>query len=903
MMPLDFFEQFRKNVAKMPDQEVLQALTEEGRDLYTYQRVADELKRVSLFLNNQGIEAGQAVGIVMENHPRWGIAYLAAQSAGAVVVPFDILHTAQTLAELIQHSECRFLISSEHLAEKLAEIQALLPTPLPVLATGAAAEGWSSWDEVVAQQPPEEIPLPLVERSLDETLTIMYTSGTTGDPKGVVLTRKALYLNVVAALERIGVQPTDHILSVLPLYHALALMANFIIPLYVGAKVTYLATLEAQKILKAFREEGITVFVAVPQFFYLVHQRVLQQVDQQSLWKRILFRRLLAVSGFCNRRLRFNPGRLFFGAVHKTFGERFRYFAVGGARFDSGVARSFRDLGFTVVQAYGMTESAAVATAMSLDSRAIGSVGHDMPQARIRIQEPDAQGVGEVLIGGDSLMSGYWKNPQATQEVLQDGWLHTGDLGYLSRAGDLYITGRQKDVIVLSSGKNIFPEELEYHYQTNCLYLKELCVVGVPDGSAQEGQEKLYAVVVPDFEALRSDQIVNAADMIRYYMENASQKLPTYKRVKSFEIRHDPLPRTTTRKVKRYEVLQELGKEGGSEASAPRFSQASQPRSKAEERIFELIRQARKVPLIHREMNLELDVGFDSLQRVEFLSNLQDAFGIEISDDEATEIYTVQDLVQEVENRLSGQAVGGASQRRSWREILEQPLNQEDQARQQEFLTPRPLSELLVYILCLCIYFVCKIFLRIRVTGRENLPSQYPFLVCPNHLSYIDSPIFASCLPYRVIKRLFFLGYSDYFKGGGVLAWIGRLTKAVPVDADRNLRQALRLGAEGLRRDLVLCVFPEGERSIDGGLKKFRQGPAILAQTLQVPIVPAAITGTYQVWPRGSGKIRLHPVRVRLGKPLTPPSDSSQIEAFNQELSDAVAELIRQEEEAESSPA
>ncbi|MEE8584379.1 MAG: AMP-binding protein, partial [Acidobacteriota bacterium] len=774
----------------------------------------------------------------------------------------------------------------------------LLPAPLPVLATGAVAEGWSSWDEVIAQQPAEEIPLPLVERSLDETLSIMYTSGTTGDPKGVVLTRRALYQSVVAALERIEVRPADHVLSVLPLYHALALMANFLMPLYMGGKVTFLATLEAQKILKAFREEGISIFVAVPQFFYLVHQRILQQVDQQSLWKRILFWRLLAVSGFCNRRLRFNPGRLFFGAVHKTFGERLRYFAVGGARFDRGVAQSFRDLGFTVIQAYGMTESAAVATAMSLDSRAIGSVGPALPHARIRIHEPDDQGVGEVLIGGDSLLSGYWKNPQATQEILQDGWLHSGDLGYLSRAGDLYITGRQKDVIVLSSGKNIFPEELEHHYQTNGLYIKELCVVGVPDDSEHEGQEKLYAVVVPDFDALRSEQIVNAADMIRYYMENASQKLPAYKRVKSFEIRRDPLPRTTTRKVKRYEVLQELSKERDSEAPPPRFSEASQPRSKAEERIFELIRQARQVPLIHREMNLELDVGFDSLQRVEFLSNLQDAFGIELSDDEATEIYTVQDLVQAVESRLSGPVAGGAAQRRSWQEILEQPLKQEDRARQQEFLTPRPLSELFVYFLCRCVYLLSKIFFRLRVTGRQNLPRDYPYLICPNHLSYIDSPIFASSLPYRVIKRLFFLGYSDYFKGGGFLAWIGRLTKTVPVDPDRNLRQALRLGAEGLRRNLVLCVFPEGERSIDGTLKKFRQGPAILAQTLQVPVVPAAITGTYQVWARGSGKIRLHPVRVRLGKPLTPPLDSSQIEEFNQQLFDAVAELIRQEEEA-----
>jgi len=572
---------------------------------------------------------------------------------------------------------------------------------------------------------------------------------------------------------------------------------------------------------------------------------------------------------------------------------------VGGARFDQTVALSFRDLGFSVIQAYGMTESAAVATLMPLDSRAIGSVGPVLPHAEIRIKDPDNQGIGEVLIGGTSLMTGYWKNPEATDEVLSGGWLHTGDLGRLSPAGDLYITGRQKDVIVLASGKNIFPEELEYHYQTHCLYVKELCIVGVPDDSAQEGQEKLHAVVVPDFEALGREQIVNAADMIRYYFENASQKLPAYKRVKSFELRRDPLPRTTTRKVKRYEVQQELGKGGEDSQASPRFSQASRPRTKVEERVFALVSQAQKLPFVHREMNLELDAGFDSLQRVEFLSTLQEDFGIEFSDDEATEIYTIEDLVQAVEARLSGQGAEGTGQRRSWQEILEQPLNEEDQARQKEFLTPRPLSELFVYFLCLCVYLLSKIFLRLRVAGQENLPRKYPYLICPNHLSYIDSPVFASCLPYRVIKRLFFLGYTDYFKGGGFMAWIGRLTKTVQVDADRNLRQALRLGAEGLRRNLVLCVFPEGERSIDGKLKEFRRGPAILAATLQLPIVPAAIVGTYQVWPRGTSKIRLHPVRVRLGKPLTPPSDPERFDEFNQQLSDAVAELIDQEEEAD----
>ena len=690
MMPLDFFEQFRKNVAEMPDHVVLQAVTEEGRESFTYRNLVEELTRVSLFLKESGLEVGERLGILMENHPRWGIAYLAAQSAGAVVVPFDILHSSETLARLIEHSECRFLICSQQTAAKVVEIQELLPEPLPVLATGPRQGGWACWEEVAARQPSREIPLPLVERPLDATLSIMYTSGTTGNPKGVVLSREAVYRNVVAVLDAIKVGFDDHILSVLPLYHALALMANFIIPLYLGARVTYLASLDAQKILRAFREEGITIFMAVPLFFYLVHRRITRQVEEQTLLKRTLFRALMGVSGFCNQYLRFNPGRVFFPAIHKPFGDRFRFFAVGGARFDAGVARSFRDMGFTIRQAFGMTEVGAVSTVTPLRPRSIGSVGVPLPHVRIKIQNPDSQGIGEVLIGGSSLMQGYWKNPEASASALQGGWMHSGDLGYLSKQGELHITGRQKDVVVLASGKNVFPEELEHHYQTHCDLVQEICIVGVPEESGGQGEEKLHGVVVPDFDELKRQQIVNSAEMIRYQMENASQKLAAYKRVREFEIRHDPLPRTTTRKVRRFQVLQELN-QGGGAAPPPRFSQGSRPRSGVEARIFELIRESRDMPLIHRKMNLELDVGFDSLQRVEFLSNLQDVFGVEISDDEAIEIFTIDELVVAVERRLSGEiSGGGAAPRLSWQEILREPLTEEDGKKVGDLLTPRP---------------------------------------------------------------------------------------------------------------------------------------------------------------------------------------------------------------------
>ncbi|MDA2928843.1 AMP-binding protein [Acidobacteria bacterium AH-259-O06] len=886
---LDFFERFRDNLEKLPQQVALQHIAHEGKQSFSYHRVGQEVSKIGYFLESQGIGPGNTVGILMENHPRWGIAFLAAQSAGARIVPFDILHETKTLAELIQHAGCKFLISSEKFSPQLDQIQALLPESLPALINGQPVGNYFHWDTVIEQG--KAASFPRIGGDLDEPFVIIYTSGTTGNPKGVVLTRRNIYRNMVELIKLIRLTQEDHILSVLPLYHILALMANFIIPLYEGARVTYLDSLDAQIILKSFQDEGISIFVCVPQFYYLVHRRILQEVERQPLIKRFLFRRLLRFSHFCNENLGWNPGKLLFSTVHERFGSQFRFFAVGGARFDREIAQSLRDLGFTMVQAYGMTETAALTTVTPFNTKAVGSVGLPLPQVQVRIDQPDVNGVGEVLIHGENIMKGYWKNPQATGEVLKNGWLHSGDLGYLNREGYLYITGRIKEVIVLSSGNNIFPEELEHFYESNCPYIKEMCILGIPDHSSSGDQEKLHAVVVPDFDYMRSQQTVNTYDIIRYMLETLSQRLPSYKHVRSFEIRREPLPRTTTRKIKRFQVEQELGKES-STATPSLFGEDTKARTATEKKVFRIIREMKTTAEIHRKMNLELDLGFDSLERVEFLSTVQEAFQIQISDDSAAQIFTVEELVTAVEKRLAGEIGEGKGARLSWSEILQEPLQPQDREKVQQILKPNPAAEFAFYLTAKLTHLLTKALFRLKVKGRNCLPGEYPYLICPNHLSFLDAFVLVGPLPYRIIKRIFFLGYADYFSGG-VISFLGRLIKVVPVDADRHLRQALRLGAEGLQKGLILCVFPEGERSIDGKLKPFRKGPAILAKEMGVPVVPVAIGGTYEAWPRGVDKIRLHPVTVRFGEPLHPLPCEESYDSFSDRLFQAVDQLIK----------
>jgi len=890
-MTFDFSKRFQDNLEKLSERVALQYISQDTNESFTYGRMGQEVAQISLFLKSQSIGPGSTVGILMENHPRWAIAFLATQSTGARIAPFDILHDSKTLAELIQHAECRFLISSEKFLPEIQKIQELLPAPLPAIITGPPIEGYFHWETLLTQGK-ETSPVAWVDGDLDEGFVLLYTSGTTGNPKGVVLSRRNLNGNVEELLKIVRVTADDHVLSVLPLYHVMALMVNFIVPLSIGARVTYLDSLDTQHILKTFQDEGVTIFICVPQFYYLLHHRILQEVKSQSFLKRFLFHRFLAFSHFCNEHWGWNPGKWFFSAIHKRFGSRFRIFAVGGAHFDRKVGAYLQDLGFTLVQAYGMTETAAVATITPIACKSLGSVGPPLAHVEIQIDQPDPEGVGEVLIRGGNIMQGYWKNPEATTEVLKNGWLHSGDLGYLNRQGELYITGRKKDVIVLSSGKNIFPEEVEHFYQSSCPYIKELCVVGIRDRTSGQEQEKLHAVVVPDFDYMKSQQTVNTYGMIRYMLENLSQRLAPHKRVRSFEIRREPLPRTTTRKIKRFQVQQEL-EEKPATPTSPKGKESVQPRTATEEKVFRIIREMKPSADIHPQRNLELDFGFDSLERVELLSTVQETFQVQIPDESAAQIFTVEELVEAVEERLTGETTE-KDVRLSWKTILREPLQPEDLRRVQQLLEPQPLIEFAFYLVAKLVYVLSLVFFRLKVTGKNNLPHEYPYLICPNHLSFLDAFVLVSPFPYRIIKRIFFLGYADYFNRP-LLSFLGRLIRVVPVDADRHLRQALRLGAEGLRRDFILCVFPEGERSIDGTLKPFRKGPAILAKAMGVPVVPTAIAGTYEAWPRGVAKIRLHPVQVRFGEPLDHPSEEETYDAFNDRLFKAVEELIQQQ--------
>ena len=502
-------------------------------------------------------------------------------------------------------------------------------------------------------------------------------------------------------------------------------------------------------------------------------------------------------------------------------------------------------------------------------------MGKPLPGVEIKILPLESGAAdGEIAIRGPIVMAGYYNRPEATSEVVQDGWFLTGDLGRMDAAGRLQITGRKKEMIVLASGKNIYPEEIEAHYRQTP-YVKEICVMGLAE-PGRPTSERLFAVVVPNMELMHERKIVNAGDILRFEIEGLAVGLPAHKRVLGYDIWFEPLPRTTTQKIKRHEVARRVGEKqaAASNLDAPLSEQHQSWLDEAHVSIAAGVIQARvrEGVRVRPDANLELDLGLDSMERVELLTELEQRFSVKVPRATAHEIFTVQQLVDAVRPAGGDDKPDGLSTAdESWAVMLRDLPPVTDPVLG-GLLERRSIATPLLFVLSK----IARLALgRTRITGLDKLPAGGAFIISPNHQSYLD-PIFVSgSLPYRVWRELFYVGAVEYFETP-LTRWVARTINLVPVDADSNLVPAMQAGAFGLSHGKVLVLFPEGERSIDGTVKKFKKGAPILSQHLHVPIVPVAIKGIYELWPRNrpfNWQLMLpwsgHRITVEFGEPMT----------------------------------
>jgi long-chain acyl-CoA synthetase len=872
-VPVNFYDLFAATADAFPHHVAVEVQRGDRYQTLTYAQLRRLSEQAAAMLSAAGLKVGERCVLLAENSAHWCAAYLGILRLGAVAVPFDTAYSSTQIEILLRDCGAKLVCTTPAHLDRLVEAFAGRGRSYPVLLLQGTAPGLKSLEDSGC------VPLTgLSPASPPDPAVILYTSGTTSDPKGVVLTHQNLLSEIAAARGVYPLNQTDAVLGVLPLFHALAQMANLLVPFAVGARVVFLESVNSSAMLRALQERGITVFCCVPQFFYLIHARVRETLASGGWLRRALFRLLQRTNGFLRRGAGINLGPYLFRRIHQRLGPQIRVLVTGGSRFDPVVGRDFYRMGFTLLEAYGLTESSGGATLTRPDEPWSASVGPPLPGVEIRILPPDSgEGAetrdGEIAIRGPIVMQGYFNRPQATAAVLHDGWLHTGDLGHVDADGRLHITGRKKDVIVLGSGKNIHPEEIEQHYDQSP-YIKELCVLGL-SRPGEPAADRLHAVVVPDFDFLQKQKIVNAREIIRFELETLSASLPSHKRILSFDIWQDELPRTTTRKLKRFEIEQRVGREGeeSEEAARPALSLtpeealwAAQPDTAS---LLAVIGEAAKAEEpVHPRANLELDLGLDSMERIELITHLEQRVGASIPEEVLARTYTVRDLVEALQG-----ATGGAPRESpagsAWDALLQQ--TPDGDLRLPTLLRPRPLFSRVMFLLMKCIYLSVRLLFRLRVSGREHLPERGPFLLCPNHQSYLDPFLLVSALPFRLFREIFFVGAGEYF-ATPLTRWLARSLRVVPIDPDLKLVKAMQAGAFGLRRGRILILFPEGERSIDGTPKAFKKGVAILSAHLQVPIVPVALDGLFEVWPRGRPIQGLNQVSLRFGPPLSPAS-------------------------------
>jgi long-chain acyl-CoA synthetase len=893
-----FYDRFLECAQRWPNNIALELQRRDHIESCTYDELHSWAESVGRWIAENHFAPGSRLAILADNHPRWVATYLGIIASGCVAVPLDTaLHDDQVIKLLKDSGTSAVFVDAKHVPvtrRAVSELRAGLILTDPDRVTGQTGDDHflANLPEIFKAGPGSFKPVTV---KTDDLASLLYTSGTTADPKGVMLTHGNFLGEVEAVFNWVDIGPNDALLGVLPLFHVLALMANLLLPLVKGSRVVYLETLNTTELLKALQERNITAFAVVPQFFYLIHERIFQEIKKRGP----VTQKVFAAMVLLNRALRkagINAGPILFRRIHHTLGPKMRYLATGGSRFDPAIAQDFYDLGIDVMQALGLTETAAAIYVNSPGDIVIGSCGKAMKGVEGKIIDPQPQedggpAVGELAVRGACVMKGYWNRPEATAAVMRDGWFLTGDLGYFDSKGNLFLTGRKKEVIVLSNGKNVYPEEIEAHYLKSP-FIKEIAVMGL-EGKPGEERDRLYAVIVPNFDELKKRKIVNAKEVIRFDIEGLSPQIATTKRISSYEIWQDDLPRTTTRKIKRFEVQKRVQSNQAKKLSDDSELPPEKPLTPEDtawleqpdvQRGLKVLRETSHSapPNLRPTHNLELDLGFDSMQRVELLSRLEEELGGNVEESRLTDIYTVRDLIDAVLQS----AASGDGKRASrapfagWKAILaEDPDDPEVLA----LTRPNRFKTTFWYLVSRLGQVIALDRFDLKVSGIEKLPKSGPYLLCSNHQSYLDPLILASVIPAERFRRLFAVGTSEIF-GEGLMRRVARSLNVVVVDPDTNLVPAMRAGAFGLRHGMALVLYPEGERSIDGKPRIFKKGAAILSTHLQVPIVPIAIEGFYDAWPRNKPFQGFKPLKIVIGDPIMPPPESEASEEIYEKL-------------------
>ena len=813
-------------------------------------RLRGEALRFAAGLASLGVRPGEVVGLLAPSQPKWAAALLGIVRSGALAMPLNDQMSEHELARVLEHSGCRALVTTAPLATRTPALDGvgqllLLDHEVPPDFERSDARPWTA----LVRDEPGQLP----GLTPDQPTVLLYTSGTTGTPKGVPLTHRNLCANLRALEAADLARSDDRVLLPLPLHHAYPLTVGLLAPLAIGAAVVLPAGITGPQIMRALQDERCTIMIAVPRLYEAMLAGIERQMAGAPRPIGGALRRMLDFAVWVRRRLGRRIGKRLFFPLHRRIGSELRLLASGGARLDPEVAWRLEGLGWEVLTGYGLTETAPILTFNPPGRARIDSVGLPVEGVELRLgpAEDAEPGHGEILAQGPNVFSGYWKNPEATGEAFtDDGFFRTGDLGYFDDAGYLYIAGRSKELIILSGGENIFPDEVEAVYGT-AEHARELAVL--------EHDNRLVALFVPDPETLRTRSADELHQHFRREVERLSRKLPPYARIGDFAITRQPLPRTQIGKLRRHELPEIFAQEkSGAGRPEPAAAVTGADRALLEtppaDRIWPWLKERFQGHTLTLNTSPHLDLGLDSFDWMSLTMELEERFGVRLSEDAVARVNTLRDLLEEARQaaETAPEEPGGLT------------------PEQERWLKPRgPAERALARALLALNRWLLRALFRVRAEGLEHVPRHGPYLMTPNHESYLDPLALCAVLPWPQLRELYWAGWVGLLFRGPFTRLFSRVFQVLPVDPERGLTSTLGLGRAVLERGHPLVWFPEGGRSTDGRLQPFLPGVGLLLERTGVPAVPVWIEGTFEAWPPGQRLPRPHPVSIRIGAPLT----------------------------------
>ncbi|MFH1700677.1 MAG: AMP-binding protein [Candidatus Zixiibacteriota bacterium] len=514
-----------------------------GEDAYlTYSQLGAKVRECAAFLGQ--LKPLEPIGLLSENRLEWGKVYFAILAAGGKVVPVDSLLKESELTQVFSESGMTRLFVSHKYYEIAERVASKIENPPQLI----------DLETIPANNTDYE---PTYSNKGDDPAVLIFTSGTTGKSKKVILTHYNMLSDIEGILKRLDFTPEDKFLSVLPLHHTFEATCGLLTPLLNGCSVYYVKEINSREILGGIKKHKTTIFIGVPLLFEKLYQGILSGIKKAPFTKRVLFNLLMSTAKTLYSLTGKNAGKkLFLGLRQKAELNSLRLMVSGSAPISIDIIKGFYLLGFNFIEGYGMTETSPVLSANPLDKPKFGSVGPVLDNVEVKIDSPNENGVGEIVVKGPMATPGYEDNPDATAELWKDGWLHTGDLGYLDTDNYLFICGRAKNLIVSAAGKNIYPEEIEAHLMQS-EYIQELVVFGKQSDTSRE---EVAALVFPNYELLESELGKMPNEMTDDDLKNTvggdirrlCSDLADFKRVKHVEFTREELAKTSTKKIKRY---------------------------------------------------------------------------------------------------------------------------------------------------------------------------------------------------------------------------------------------------------------------------------------------------------------------------------------------------------------